>query len=404
MARGRETRQQRRARELAAAEAVRVPATCDVCVVGGGAAGLVAAVTAAEAGASVVVLERELECGRTILATGNGRCNFSNANLAPTSYNRPEFVKAVCGRLFLDDILDFFRACGLVWAVEDGRLYPASRQAASVRNVLLARAERSGATLACGRGVTAVEPAGVEGFSVCFEGETPALSGTLVAQRVVWATGGGLSDGLSAFDLGTVPTSPVLCPLACDGFPLDRMDGRRAHATLALLREGLPVATESGEALFRPYGVSGIAAFNLSRLAQPGDTLEVDLLPNTREHDLARILQQGTPLDGAVDPQIAALLLERATASSPAALARAVKHLPLRVLGLADTDHAQVTRGGLATDGFSPRTLECREVPGLYAVGEALDVDGACGGFNLSWAWMSGMVAGAAAARRRRRA
>ena len=407
--RGRETRQQRRTRELAAAQAVRPPAACDVCVVGGGAAGLAAAITAAEAGASTVVLERDLECGRSILATGNGRCNFSNANLSPAAYNQPDFVGAVCGPLFLDGVLDFFRDCGLVWAVEDGRLYPASFQAASVRNVLLARAGRAGVATACGRAVTAVsaqvrrDSGGNGAFRVTFEGEAPGLCGTLAARRVVWTAGGGTSDALAALGLATVPTRPVLCPLACDdsgALPLAQLDGRRAHATLTLLRHDLPLASERGEVLFRSYGVSGIAVFNLSRLAEPGDTLVADLLPQTDEEDLAQVLRRGTPLDGAVEPAIAQALLDAARArgnTSPGALAHAVKHVTLIVRGLADTNHAQVTRGGLAVEGFSPHTLQSKVVPGLFAAGEALDVDGACGGFNLSWAWASGMVAGAAA-------
>ena len=127
------SRSRERERLIAAARAVDVPASCDVAVVGGGASGLVAAITAAEEGASVVVLERDLACGRTVLATGNGRCNFANISLGPRRYNDPAFVTAVAGERYLDDILDFFRACGLRWSLEDDRLYPVSRQAASVR-------------------------------------------------------------------------------------------------------------------------------------------------------------------------------------------------------------------------------------------------------------------------------
>ena len=149
----RTSRSQAREEALAAAAAVRVPGRCDVCVIGGGASGLAAAIASAEAGASVTVLERAPECGRKILATGNGRCNFSNARLDWGRYNDPGFVEAVCGPGFGEDVLAFFEECGLAWVEEEGgRLYPLSRQAASVREVLLARAQRAGVALAPARG------------------------------------------------------------------------------------------------------------------------------------------------------------------------------------------------------------------------------------------------------------
>ena len=148
-----QARTRERERLLADAARVELPRHADVCVIGGGAAGLVAAIAAREAGARVVVLERDLACGRTILATGNGRCNFCNVALEPEHYNHPDLAAAVMGEPAeaLEDVLGFFRGCGLAWAEEDGRLYPRSRQAASVRNVLLARCWRDGVTLAPAR-------------------------------------------------------------------------------------------------------------------------------------------------------------------------------------------------------------------------------------------------------------
>ena len=136
---------------LAQAAKIEVEKSYDVVVIGGGAAGLVAAISAicaAEDDASVLVLERDLECGRSILATGNGRCNFSNVELDAEAYNDAEFGSAVFGGDALQDILGFFRDCNLRWGLEGARLYPMSRKAASVRNVLLARAEAAGVTLA----------------------------------------------------------------------------------------------------------------------------------------------------------------------------------------------------------------------------------------------------------------
>lgn len=390
----RTSRSQARAAALAAAATVRVDARYDVCVVGGGASGLAAACVAAERGARVVVLERGLSCGRTILATGNGRCNFSNANLSPERYNDPAFVRAVCGERFSADVLAFFEACGLAWAEEGGgRLYPLSRQAASVREVLLARAERAGVTLAAAREVTRLART-ERGWRVAYaraEKDGGAVPGELTAPAVVLATGGG-EELVRSLGLACAPYEPVLCSLACEapeGVSLEALDGRRAHVVARLLRDGREVACEAGEVLFRPYGLSGIVAFDLSRAVRPGDVVALDLtagLDRARAEQLARA---SGSCAGLLDPVIARALggsLERAC------------DLRFIVRGPAETERAQVTRGGLVTSQFTTTTLEARELPGLFACGEALDVDGACGGFNLAWAWKSGMVAGRAAA------
>ena len=189
------SRAELRERALAAASAVGVPTTCDVVVAGGGASGLVAAITAAEAGARTCVLEQDLECGRKILATGNGRCNFANEDLNPTRYRNGAFVAAAAGPRWLDEVLGFFAASGLAWASEEGRLYPLSRQAASVRNALLARARRAGVTLAPARKVMSVAPAAGSwkvSFSPAAPGEKGApLAGGITARAVVMAAGGG---------------------------------------------------------------------------------------------------------------------------------------------------------------------------------------------------------------------
>ncbi len=379
-----------RAREeaLAAAGAVRVPERCDVCVVGGGASGLAAAVAAAEAGASVVVLERSPACGRTILATGNGRCNFSNAHLSWERYNDPAFVEAVCGPRFGEDVLAFFGDCGLAWAEEEGgRLYPLSRQAASVREVLLARAHRCGATLAPAREVTGVTRENGT-WRVSYEGVS---AGSVAACSVVVALGGGEAI-LRSLGLVCDSFEPVLCALACDppvGVSLSELDGRRAHVIARLLREGAEVVRETGEVLFRGYGISGIAAFDLSRTARTGDVVSLDLTCGTDEAVARRLVATAGDCMGLVDPVIARALNDSLDLACG---------LRLVVTGPAEPERAQVTRGGLATNQFDPTTLAARELPGLFACGEALDVDGACGGFNLAWAWKSGLVAGRAAA------
>ena len=365
-----------------------VPERCDVCVIGGGASGLAAAIAAAEDGASVVVLERAPECGRTILATGNGRCNFSNAQLAWERYNDPGFVEAVCGPGFGQDVLAFFEECGLAWAEEEGgRLYPLSRQAASVREAVLSRAGRSGATLAPAREVTGIER-DEKIWRVTYDGAGP---GSFTSRSVVLAMGGG-EELIHALGLASSPFEPVLCSLACEapeGVSLDALDGRRAHATARLLRDSTEVACETGEVLFRPYGLSGIAVFDLSRSARPGDVIALDLTCGIDEARAMKLVERAGSCAGILDPVIAGELKDSLEAAC---------NLRFVVSGPAEPQRAQVTRGGLATGQFNPATLEARELPGLFACGEALDIDGACGGFNLAWAWKSGLVAGQAAA------
>lgn len=404
-----------RERALAAASAVAVPASCDVVVVGGGASGLVAAIAAAEAGAEVCVLERDLECGRKILATGNGRCNFANRDLDPRRYRNGAFVAEAAGAAWLDEVLGFFADSGLAWAEEDGRLYPLSRQAASVREALLARAACAGVVLAPAREVTAVttvaDSAGDAAVCVRFApsapGEKPAPQAGVVAARAAVLACGGASVLARGLGLPTVPERPVLCALACEPedacLDLALVDGRRVHAHVRLLRGGRELWAEDGEVLFRPWGLSGICVFDLSRRAEAGDVVSLDLTCGMPDEALARAAASGTAA-GVLDPQLAAALGDGAHGAAatrdanPARALRRARDLRLRVTGLAETERAQVTRGGLDVTGFSPATLGSLKEPELLACGEALDVDADCGGFNLAWAWRSGQVAGASAA------
>lgn len=399
------SRAELRERALAAASAVGVPEACDVVVVGGGASGLVAAIAAAEAGARTCVLEQDLECGRKILATGNGRCNFANEDLDPARYRNGAFVAKVAGARWLEEVLGFFAASGLAWASEEGRLYPLSRQAASVRNVLLARARRAGVTLAPARKVTSVAPA-AGGWKVSFSPAAPdekgaPQAGGITARAVVMAAGGG-SELARGLGLSTAPEEPVLCALACkpenNGLDLALVDGRRAHAHVRLLRGGRELWAEDGEVLFRPWGLSGICVFDLSRRAEAGDVISLDLTCGAADARLEMAAAAGTA-DGVLDPRVAeALGAGSGNPASALAALRQARDLRFLVIDRAETERAQVTRGGLDVTGFFPETLECATLPGLFACGEALDVDADCGGFNLAWAWRSGQVAGTSAA------
>ena len=154
---------------------------------------------------------------------------------------------------------------------------------------------------------------------------------------------------------------------------------------MTLLRDGQAVAQERGEVLFRSYGLSGIVIFNFSRIAIPGDTLLLDLAPLVNEDSFASMVGAAGSARGVIDPAIVEVLGD-------------VKRVSCTVIGKAQAEHAQVRQGGLLTEQFDPSTLMVRDMPGLFAAGELLDIDSPCGGYNLTWAWKSGIVAGAAAA------
>ena len=370
-----------------------------VAVIGGGAGGLCAAIAAARAGARVTILEKANRVGKKLLKTGNGRCNLSNEHVSPAGYNRPEFVSPLLERTDCAGLREFFGSLGL-WTVADGegRVYPLSDTASSVLDVLRLECARLGVAERCGAEVTGLTPRAEGGFAL-----TLREGGGLDADRVVVASGGGTAL-LRALGHPYVPFSPVLCPLKTDAEGIRGLSGLRVKCTARLLRDGRIVHEEAGELLFRDFGVSGILALDLSRFAEPGDELSLDLLPKTDLETLTAHLEKqrelrsgGELLTGVFHRRLAEAVLRRAGSDAPRRVAGVIKNYTLTVLGPGDVQNAQVTRGGAATAGFDAMTLESRLVPGLYCVGEALDIDGQCGGYNLHWAFVSGLAAGRSA-------
>lgn len=388
-----------------AARSVSVPTHADICIVGAGAAGIVAATQAAEKNFSVVALDANVECAHTILATGNGRCNFTNIELGPAAFNAPEFVSPTLGERPLENVLSWFSACGLGWTQQEGRLYPRSLSAQSVRTVLMRRAKASGATLAPQRRVTHVSALPISNpyrfemeYEECFaDASKPSAAKSLLAKCVIIASGGGIASELEPLHIKTEPITPALCSLECEPTPFTQADGKRASAACTLWRDGVPLLRETGEVLFRSYGLSGISIFNLSRLAQAKDTITLDLLWELSPSEiLKRNFDSVVPaknLEGFLDPELARLIHQTAQADDLATQIKLAKNLQFTVVGLSDISHAQVKRGGLSLDAFDPTTLQSKQYPQLFACGEALDIDGACGGYNLSWAWLSGQQA-----------
>jgi len=392
----------------------------NVLIIGGGAAGLTAAIASARLGATVTVLERGTRVGKKVLESGNGRCNLTNLSVSPSAYNHPDFVEPVVAAYPYEAIHTFFSQLGLLTRADDeGRVYPLTNAASSVLEVLRLECAHLGVEVRCGFAVRhlSVKP-GAAGFQVLSQdGEE------LCARSVVVTTGGG---GSLLGDVGhqLVERVPVLGPIRTDTGLIRGLSGVRVRCKATLLAGvsddgtgGDVVATERGELLFRDYGVSGIMIFDLSRHLRDGCALSIDLFPDLSQSQLQTMLEQRradlpwrsaeTFFVGMLHDRVARAVLRAAGIDpnisaeklSGPRLAAVLKDLRLAVVGMADGRKAQVTRGGASVAQFDPDTMASRVVDGLFAAGEVLDIDGRSGGFNLHWAWASGIVAGQVAAR-----
>lgn len=426
-----------------------------IAVIGGGAAGLACAARVAYLArqrgvfVEVTLFERDAKVGRPILRSGNGRCNLSNAQLDVSAYHNAAFVadvldaaqascadevslcEPILGKVPAD--LAFFANRGLLFREEgEGRLYPYPNKAQSVLDLLRRALDAHGVGVnvdTCVRKIVVRADACGRSDAACrfalhldddrvqhFDAVIVAVGGEGAAGVVSAIDMEGAASSAAAKLVEFVGARPVLCPLAVSSKVVRRLDNIRVKCSVALRRAGALVAEEHGEVLFRKYGVSGIAVFNLSRVAEPGDMLCVDLTPDFSEAEMVGLLQgridamqhafghasgvsNVEALDGLLLPLVAEAVLQEAgiapdaPASDFARLAHAVKSFELVVEGLAEADKAQVRRGGVSVDSVNPATLELRSVPGAFVVGEALDVDGPCGGYNLHFAWMSGLLA-----------
>ena len=394
----------------------------NVCVIGGGAAGMLAALTAAENGHRVLLLERQSRVGRKLLATGNGRCNLSNYHVSPAHYHGGAgFCDFALSQFDVGETLQYFASLGLLTVSEaSGRIYPMSNMAGSVLDVLRYALERPEIDLQTSQTVTAVRKM-PEGFSVKTETDT------FSARRLILAAGGaagskvgGGMDGYRlAKSLGHRRTAlyPSLVQLKTDPTYPRALKGVKAQCGISICRGSQVLARNSGEVLFTEYGVSGPAIFDLSRSVSAGGsdlTCLLNFFPDWEEAEVLHWLSQrqaamaaheaSTLLTGSCHTRLGQMICKSAGFTNQRAagltrddlrrIARQATHFALPITGTCGFDQAQVTAGGLDTSEFDPRTLQSRLVPGLYACGELLDIDGDCGGYNLQWAWSSGRLAG----------
>ena len=380
---------------------------------------MAAALTAAQnSDALVLLFERQARLGRKLQATGNGRCNLSNIHAGVGGYHgqQPDFVKPAMSRFDPEETLQWFRSMGLFTVSEpSGRVYPYSDQANSVVDVLRFALEKPNIRVNTGAEIGKIRKEG-NGFSV--DGE--------YCDRLIVACGGlagsKLGGTMSGYQLlrsmghRMTKLRPALVQLKSSWSAVAALKGVRANCHAAIYHDGSLHSQSTGEIQFTEYGISGPVIFEISRDACQGAgswVCRLDLLPEISEETLYAELRRrtGTVLPtqelltgilhnrlGRVVSKAAGLSLNGAAADLTQqelqAVCTAVKSFEVPLTEPMGMDSAQVTAGGILTEDFDPCTMESKLVPGLYACGEVLDIDGDCGGYNLQWAWSSGRCAG----------
>ena len=414
----------------------------DVMILGGGAAGLAAAVAfgrRAGGKASFAVIEKEQRLGRKLLATGSGRCNLTNLDMTEEYYNaaaRP-FVKNMISRVSPERLISSFETLGLLCRPDSaGRVYPCSNQAASVLDVLTLWLESTGGKAFCGCKVESVKKTD-EGYLLRTSDKT------FLAKTLILASGGAVSkalgsDGSSyrfARDLSLLceKVYPSLAPVNVADKKLSFVKGVRAAAAVTLEADGKTLAREEGELQFNEKNISGICIFQLSRYVNEFFALGTaegkkcrnisvcaDLMPDVSEEQLFDTLKKRCGLlpeakadellTGVLNKKLGGYILKRCGVPCSGRSLSGVSERELRLIvktikrcgftpsAPSNPDSAQVTAGGIQLSQVD-RNMKSKTHDGLYIIGEALDADGLCGGYNLHFAFAGGIIAGTHAAK-----
>lgn len=387
-------------------------------IIGGGASGLVAAITAARNGADVTILEKENKIGKKILVTGNGKCNITNTEMNTGKfYGDSKFIQSVLDTFGYTETIKFFESCGVFTKNKNGYIYPASEQASTILNRLRDVAMNLGVKIKTNNPVKSIHIA-ESGFDV-------SIGIDLHCDKLIIATGGCAapktgSDG-SGYDLARktghtiIEPMPALTGIICDNNPLNKASGVRIAARVSLEKENCVLGSDIGELQITEYGISGIPVFNISRLAEKGINIFIDFQPNgdlrVVKEKISTILNKCstmpvlTALNGLFNEKVVAAFLDickidknkksiDVTSSEIEKICDIIKRYPLTVKSTRGFEFAQVTKGGVTVNEIECRTMESKLVKNLYFAGEIIDVDGICGGYNLQFAWATGAIAG----------
>lgn len=378
-------------------------------IVGGGASGMAAALTAAQdRGNTVILFERQARVGRKLLATGNGRCNLTNLKAMGYHGQDPSFAKSALSQFGVENTLDWFSSMGLLTVSEDnGRVYPYSDQANSVVDVLRFSLEKENVIQKLGFEVSKIRRSDC-GFVVESREESVFCDSVVIACGGLAGSklGGSMSGYQLLRQMGHRMTKlrPSLVQIKTID-SVSSLKGVRAYCKLSIFRDGTLFSESTGEIQFTEYGISGPVVFEISRdvCQEKGEWIcRLDFLPHVTSEKLESLMcREGEQMLTGILHNRLGTILAKAGGYDKKLVSQLAKCFSFRLQEPMGMDNAQVTAGGIVTDDFDCRTMESKLVPGVFACGEVLDIDGDCGGYNLQWAWSSGRCAGYHAGRKR---
>ena len=397
----------------------------EIAVIGGGASGMIVAITARKSGKEVVVLERKDRILKKVLITGNGRCNITNVNADISNYfgKNISSVKNILNSFNPQDTMDFFNGLGIVCNEENrGKVYPLSGQASSVVDALRFEAERLGIKIETEFYVRKIEKDGFK-FKIYSEDRKKIEAG-----RVILAAGGQsypeLGSNGSGFELAkelghsVTRLSPSIVQLKTEKNQVKGLQGIKTDVAVTAYGDNKKICTYDGELLFTDYGISGNVVFNISFVMPlyKNVEFEIDFMEKFDYNELYEILKERKKMmshltmenyfNGMINKKLGQFLskvsgIEKLSKpvkdlndSEIRKLCTVLKKYRVKILDTTGFKNAQITAGGVSLNEVNTETLESGIVKGLYFSGEVLDVYGECGGFNLQWAWASGYIAG----------
>ena len=401
-----------------------------VAVIGGGAAGMMAAITAAREGVKVTILEHKDRIGKKILSTGNGRCNFTNTYQTPACYrsDNRDFAWNIIQKFNVEKTISFFKELGIYPKDRNGYLYPYSDQAAAILEVLQIEIAKLNICVMTEINVLDIQPV-KRGIRVTTDKKTITVDSVILAcgSKAAPVTG---SDG-SGYQLAKllghriVPVLPALVQLRCAEKFYKSISGVRVQGTVEIYADDISLASDTGEIQLTNYGISGIPVFQVSRYVakaiyqKQSVTAVLNFMPDMNKDEFLSFLQERITLcphktldeffTGIFPKKLCELWIRLSrlpkemrvfdlSGEQLEKLVLLIQHLRTHITETNAFEQAQICCGGVDTTEINPDTLESNYVPGIYFAGELLDVDGICGGYNLQWAWSSGYVAGKEAA------